>query len=50
MTFDKWMEEMAKEMTMEMLLPGNKEYLADLDKKYNLIGEEDEGEEERTKE
>jgi len=51
MTFDKWMEQMAKEMTMEMLLPGNKEYLVDLDKKYTFIGEEeDEGEEERTKE
>jgi hypothetical protein len=47
MTFDKWMEEMAKDMTMEMLLPGKKEYLVDLDKKYNFIGEEEEGEEER---
>jgi len=50
MTFEKWMEEMAKQITMEMLLPGNKGYLLDLDKKYNFIGEEEEGEEERIKE
>ena len=47
MTFEKWMEEMAREMTMEMLLPGNKEYLVDLEKKYTFIGEEEEGAEER---
>lgn len=50
MTFEKWMEEMAKEMTMEMLLPSNKMYRPDLDKKYNFIGEEDEGDEERVRE
>ena len=48
MTFDKWMQEMAKKMTMEMLLPDNKEeYLVDLDKKYTFIGDEEDGEEER---
>jgi hypothetical protein len=49
MTFDKWMEEMAKKMTMEMLLPSDKVYLANLEKKYTFIGEE-EGEEERCNE
>ena len=47
MTFDKWMEEMAREMTMEMLLPSNKVYLVDLQKKYTFNGEEEEEEEER---
>jgi len=50
MTFEKWTEEMAKQITMEMLFPDNKGYLLDLDKKYNFIGEEEDGEEERIQE
>lgn len=39
------MEAMVREMAKEILLPSNKEHPMALDKRYNFIGEDEEGDE-----
>jgi hypothetical protein len=45
MTYEKWMEEMVREMAKEILIPSNKENLNGIDKRYDFIGEDEENEE-----